>query len=124
MNKYSISGPSSFIADTITGGSISGIALSLQGSTQYFGISTSYNSGEPITSGITFSNTTLSTMGFTTTGLIGTWQLDGTPGADGQINVYVNEVPGPLPLLGSAAAFSWSRRLRRRVSASTTTSNA
>jgi hypothetical protein len=25
-------------------------------------------------------------------------------------------VPGPLPILGSAAAFGWSRRLRRRIS--------
>jgi MYXO-CTERM domain-containing protein len=28
-----------------------------------------------------------------------------------------NSVPGPLPLLGAAAAFGWSRRLRRRISA-------
>lgn len=28
-------------------------------------------------------------------------------------------VPGPLPLLGGAAAFGWSRKLRRRISAST-----
>ena len=27
----------------------------------------------------------------------------------------VQHVPGPLPLLGAAAAFSWSRKLRRRV---------
>ncbi|MFN9644370.1 MAG: hypothetical protein ACK6BG_04445 [Cyanobacteriota bacterium] len=25
-------------------------------------------------------------------------------------------VPGPLPILGAGAAFSWSRRLRRRIS--------
>jgi hypothetical protein len=29
---------------------------------------------------------------------------------------YTFEVPGPLPVLGSAAAFGWSRRLRRRIS--------
>lgn len=28
-------------------------------------------------------------------------------------------VPGPLPLMGAAAAFGWSRRLRRRVGSST-----
>jgi hypothetical protein len=28
------------------------------------------------------------------------------------------EVPGPLPLFGAAAAFGYSRRLRRRVSLS------
>jgi hypothetical protein len=29
-----------------------------------------------------------------------------------------NYVPGPLPLLGSAAAFGWSRRLRKRITTS------
>ena len=29
----------------------------------------------------------------------------------------INQVPGPLPLLGAAAAFGWSRKLRRRVGA-------
>jgi hypothetical protein len=29
--------------------------------------------------------------------------------------VEVQHAPGPLPLLGTAAAFSWSRKLRRRV---------
>jgi hypothetical protein len=28
---------------------------------------------------------------------------------------YDYDVPGPLPVVGAAAAFSWSRRLRRRV---------
>lgn len=33
-----------------------------------------------------------------------------------QINQFTVEyVPGPLPLLGAAAAFSWSRRLRDRI---------
>jgi hypothetical protein len=30
-------------------------------------------------------------------------------------------VPGPLPLLGSAAAFGWTRRLRKRIAVSKTT---
>jgi hypothetical protein len=30
----------------------------------------------------------------------------------------VTEVPGPLPILGAAAAFGWSRKLRRRIKAS------
>ncbi len=30
-----------------------------------------------------------------------------------------NEVPGPLPVLGAAAAFSWSRKIRRRIQAVT-----
>jgi hypothetical protein len=31
------------------------------------------------------------------------------------IATAVPRVPGPLPLLGAAAAFGWSRRLRRRI---------
>jgi hypothetical protein len=31
---------------------------------------------------------------------------------------YEYDVPGPLPIVGAAAAFSWSRRLRRRVAKS------
>ncbi|MFN9621589.1 MAG: hypothetical protein ACK587_01935 [Cyanobacteriota bacterium] len=43
------------------------------------------------------------------------------PSGDGllQINAFTVEkvdVPGPLPLAGAAAAFSWSRRLRSRIS--------
>jgi hypothetical protein len=32
-------------------------------------------------------------------------------------NAFNVPVPGPLPLFGAAAAFGWSRKLRRRVSA-------
>ncbi|MFN5161233.1 MAG: hypothetical protein ACK5IA_05020 [Cyanobacteriota bacterium] len=31
-------------------------------------------------------------------------------------NLEIAEVPAPLPLLGAAAAFGWSRRMRRRIS--------
>lgn len=34
---------------------------------------------------------------------------------DVAIRYVYTYVPGPLPILGSAAAFSWSRRLRRRI---------
>lgn len=30
----------------------------------------------------------------------------------------IEQVPGPLPILGAAAAFGWSRKLRRRIKAS------
>ena len=35
-----------------------------------------------------------------------------------------NDVPGPLPVLGGAAAFGWSRRLRRRIKCSTAPAHA
>ena len=51
---------------------------------------------------------------------------DGGVGLDGYFNANLSfapippapSVPGPLPLLGAAAGFSWSRRLRKRISAS------
>jgi hypothetical protein len=33
-----------------------------------------------------------------------------------QYNVIPSAVPGPLPLFGAAAAFGWSRRLKKRIS--------
>jgi hypothetical protein len=45
-----------------------------------------------------------------------------TAGADPlSINSWsltVNQVPGPLPLMGAASAFGISRRLRRRIASS------
>lgn len=51
---------------------------------------------------------------------------DGGIGFDGYFNANISfapappasSVPGPLPLLGAAAGFSWTRRLRNRVNAS------
>jgi hypothetical protein len=54
----------------------------------------------------------------------GTWNLlfTDTAGADPlSINSWsltVNQVPGPLPLMGAASAFGISRRLRRRIASS------
>jgi hypothetical protein len=52
--------------------------------------------------------------------------FDGGAGSNGYFNANMSfapippasSVPGPLPLLGAAAGFSWSRRLRKRISAS------
>jgi hypothetical protein len=73
-------------------------------------------SGGPIASSSTFANKTLSSLGITATGLIGAWTIDGTSET---INVYIGQAPapGPLPLFGAAAAFGWSRRLRKRIAA-------
>jgi len=37
-------------------------------------------------------------------------------------NAFSTPVPGPMPLFGAAAAFGWSRKLRRRLSATKITS--
>jgi MYXO-CTERM domain-containing protein len=91
----------------------------MDGSRNFFTIDSAYISSTPIVSSATFNGTTLAALGFTTTGLIGTWTLDGTSES---IQVILGAptppgatVPGPLPLLGAGAAFGWSRRLRKRI---------
>ena len=44
--------------------------------------------------------------------------IDGTPAASATVKYAITTapVPGPLPLFGAAAAFGWSRQLRRRIS--------
>jgi hypothetical protein len=46
--------------------------------------------------------------------------IDGTPAASTTVKYAIATttapVPGPLPLFGAAAAFGWSRQLRRRIS--------
>jgi len=39
-------------------------------------------------------------------------------GTEGYFNPNLSLVPGPLPVLGAAAGFGWSRRLRQRIRAS------
>ena len=86
-----------------------------------FGIQSTYSSGDPVVSSATFAGQTLAGLGFTTPGLLGTWTLAVT---NDTINVVVGappasaSAPGPLPVFGAAAAFGYSRRLRRRVSQS------
>jgi hypothetical protein len=84
-----------------------------------FGISSSYISGSPIVSASTFAGETLASLGFTiNSGLLGSWTLNGTGDT---IQAFLGPptaaVPGPLPLFGAAAAFGWSRRLRKRIAA-------
>ncbi|MCT0230221.1 hypothetical protein KQ306_05015 [Synechococcus sp. CS-1324] len=40
---------------------------------------------------------------------------DRNPGPPGRDPITSATVPGPLPVLGAAAAFGWSRRLRKRI---------
>jgi hypothetical protein len=55
-------------------------------------------------SSITFANTTTDVDSFS---------IDNASFA----NRSIPAVPGPMPLLGAAAAFGWGRRLRKRVTA-------
>ena len=71
-----------------------------------------------------FNGKSLTDFGITTSGLLGTWTLQPADGSDpytanDTINLIAGPpsaaVPGPLPLFGTAAAFGWSRRLRKRI---------
>jgi hypothetical protein len=42
----------------------------------------------------------------------------GSVGGNGYFNANLSTVPGPLPVLGAAAGFGWTRRLRKRIRAS------
>jgi hypothetical protein len=120
---YGITGPGSFAGSAllIPASSVSGLNTLLGGSANVFDIDPTYVFNTPIVSSATFNGTTLATLGFTTTGLIGTWTINGTSES---IQVIIGAptppgatVPGPLPLFGASAAFGWSRRLRKRITA-------
>jgi len=118
-----ISGPQVFNGSVFSyANSVSGIFTILYGggSGQLI-LDPTYVSNTPIVSSATFNGKTLANLGFTTTGLIGTWTLNGTSET---IQVILGAptppgttVPGPMPLLGAGAAFGWSRRLRKRITA-------
>ncbi len=119
VQSFKISGPTSFNGTVSAASSISsGIFTIFWGSFAGIGLASSYLSNAPIVSNSTFNGATLASLGFTTTGLIGTWTLNGTTES---INVFIPPspatVPSPLPLVGAAAAFSVSRRLRKRIAA-------
>ena len=113
--SYPITGPSSFTGGPASfkfGTSSSGKMTVLYANGGLFTIN-SYLSGDPIVASTTIAGNTLASLGFTTMGTIGTWTVNGT-GDTIKVNVG-NPVPGPLPLLGAATAFGFSRRLRRRI---------
>ena len=117
---YGIGGPQTFNGNVsiFPASSLSGLEVAFNGIDGEFIIDSTYVSNTPIVSSATFTSTTLAGLGFTTTGLIGTWTLNGTSET---IQVFLGPpaaaVPGPLPLLGAGAAFGWSRRLRKRIAA-------
>jgi hypothetical protein len=79
-----------------------------------FVMDSTYLSGSSIVSRATFSGKTLADLGLTpSSGTLGSWTLAGT--GDTITIKVANPVPGPLPLLGAAGAFGFSRRLRKRI---------
>lgn len=126
---YGISGPASFAGTAAlstfnTNPTSSGIHTALIGSFSSFWIDPAYASGAAITSTAKYPNQSLAGLGLTTTGLIGTWTLTGSGdviyACVGPAScVPAASAPSPLPLFGAGAAFTWSRRLRRRLGSAT-----
>ena len=116
-----------FPASSVTGFSFQFYPLSYNTGTAFdanfeqykntYALDPSYVLGQTFSSSATFNGKSLASEGFTATGLVGTWTIVGTTES---INVYIGPpaaAPGPLPLLGAGAAFGWSRRLRKRITA-------
>ena len=131
INAYGITVPSTLglgiVPTFTTSSSDSGIALGLAYSNGDFYIDSTYVSGSAISSSSTFNGITLASLGMPTSGILGTWTVF-EPGERkltyfDTISVQVNasssgspaNVPGPLPILGLAAAFGFSRKLRKRI---------
>ena len=103
--------------------SFSGTQFNLIGSGGIF--STNIADGAPINATAVFTNsiTDLGLNGGSGPRLLASYKLDATGDtislfADTPLPPSPSSVPAPLPLFGTAAAFSWSRRLRRRISGS------
>ena len=75
------------------------------------GLPDGYVAGTPFFSSATFNGESLSSIGLAP-GLVGVWNLTGT---SEKITVLAEPVPGPLPLVGAASAYAFSRRLRSRI---------
>ena len=121
LNVYAISGPPGFggsgflfPASSVSGPTFALFTPSYTVSPSYLLLESTYVFGTPFFSSATFSGQSLASLGFNSLGPAGTWTVNGTTDS---INVTVKGAPGPLPLLGAGAAFSWSRRLRRRCAA-------
>lgn len=76
-----------------------------------------YASGNAINSKSTFTGISLSSLGMPDSGTLATWTLGSGDTISVQVNASVSpaSVPGPLPVLGLAAAFGFSRKLRKRI---------
>ena len=130
FNLYNITGPSGFggteyllSADSVGGSTFWFASSAYTANTLYstrIGLDPGFLGGSYFSEAI-FNGRSLASEGFTATGLVGTWTIDGTSES---INVCIGAdpcggaaVPGPLPLFGAGAAFGWSRRLLMRIAA-------
>lgn len=99
------------VADQVLGSTFSLLTADNPYPSNATGILDGYVVGTPFFSSVTFNGQSLSSIGLAR-GLVGIWNLTGTPE---KIIVLADPVPGPLPLVGAASAYAFSRRLRRRI---------
>jgi hypothetical protein len=95
----------------------SGSAFGIQSNGLY--VPSGYTSGTAISGSTRFSGHNFSSLGLTPGTY--TWTWGSGPNADSAVLTIGSApspgpaaAPGPLPLFGAAAAYTWSRRLRRR----------
>ena len=73
-----------------------------------------YTGSTSIFSTTIFPSTNLATLGLTPNSSY-VWTWGAGRGLDQTFQLDIEPVPAPLPVLGAASAFGWSRRLRRRI---------
>jgi hypothetical protein len=128
LDFYDLVGPSSLgpgIIDTFALSSYdSGITTVLLYNTTCNGtpcgllaIDPTYVSGNAIDSKSTFTDISLSLLGMPDSGTLATWTIGSGDTISVQVNASVSpaSVPGPLPVLSLAAAFGFSRKLKKRI---------
>jgi MYXO-CTERM domain-containing protein len=121
---YPVDGPSGFGTNKEIIGftNYTGTNLLFIGAVGGFGLPDSYVGGDPISGVGLLAGQTLASLGLSSTtpgAVLGTWII-GSDSIEVRIGGGGDAVPGPLPLLGAAAAFAHSRRLRTRIRAGAT----
>jgi hypothetical protein len=98
-------------ADSVSGSTFTLLTADNPYPSNAAGLPDGYVAGTPFYSSATFNGKTLSSIGLAP-GLVGIWNFTGT---SEKITVLAEPVPGPLPLVGAASAYAFSRRLRSRL---------
>lgn len=109
-------GDSSF-ADIILGdfGGIRGEVLG--GSPAGVIVADTYTSGATLSGTSIFTGQTFASLGLTPGTYTWTWGVDNPDSYTLNIGTNSTPVPGPLPIIGVAAAFNYSRKLKKRIRA-------